>query len=136
MSLSGSCSCGSITYTCSSPAVMAGNCHCVDCRKASGSGYAPTLFVPENAISIKGEVKYYERSGDSGHAVTRGFCPHCGSQLFGKVEAMPGLIAIRAGSLDDPSQYKPQLDLYTSRAPAWDSMDPALPKFAEAPPKA
>lgn len=135
MNLSGSCLCGSVTYACSSNPVFAGNCHCLDCKKASGSGYAPTFFVPENAISITGEVKYYERVGNSGHLARRGFCPNCGSQLFGKPDAMPGFIAVRAGSLNDPSQYKPQVDIFTSRAPAWDTMDSALPKFPEMPPR-
>lgn len=135
MNLSGSCLCGSVTYICTSEPVLAGNCHCLDCKKASGSGYAPTFFVPESAISITGEVKYYERMGNSGHLARRGFCPNCGSQLFGKPDAMPGLIAVRAGSLNDLSQYKPQIDIFVSRAPAWDCMDPALPKFQEMPPR-
>ncbi|MDR2012736.1 MAG: GFA family protein [Rhodanobacter sp.] len=134
MNLSGSCLCGAVTYACSSPAVLSGNCHCLDCKKASGSGYVPVFFVAENAITIRGEVKWYEHAGASGKPVRRGFCPHCGSQMFGKPAAMPKLIGVRAGSLDDPAQYEPQVDIYTSRAPTWDCMDPALPKFAEMPP--
>lgn len=41
--------------------------------------------------------------------------------------------AVRAGSLNHPSKYKPQADIFTSRAPAWDGMDSALPKFLEMP---
>lgn len=135
MKLTGSCLCGAVTYACAADPVFAGNCHCRDCKKASGSGYAPTFFVPEGAITINGEVKYHEGMGDSGHLVRRGFCPNCGSQMFGKPAAMPGLIAVRAGSLDEPSQYKPQVDIFSSRAPAWDAMDPALPKFPGMPPR-
>jgi hypothetical protein len=134
MSLSGSCLCGSVSYICTSDPAISGNCHCLDCKKASGSGYAATFFVPEEAISITGEVKYYERMASNGKLARRGFCPHCGSQLFGRPEAMPGLIGVRAGSLADPSRYKPQADIFASRAPAWDCMDPALPKFQEMPP--
>jgi hypothetical protein len=114
---------------------MSGNCHCRTCQKASGSGNAPTFFVPENAISIHGEVKWYERTGDSGKWVRRGFCPHCGSQMFSKSELMSALIGVRAGTLDDPANYKPQVNVYASQAPAWDCMDPALPKFAQLPPQ-
>jgi len=114
---------------------MAGNCHCTDCKKSSGSGYSPTLFFPESSVSISGEVKFYESKGKSGKQVSRGFCPNCGSQLFGKPEVLPGLIAIRAGTLEDTSKYKPQLDLFTSHAVAWDVMDERLPKFPEMPPQ-
>lgn len=96
MSMSGQCLCGAVKYECSTDPVIAGNCHCRDCQKSSGSAYAPTFFVPEQSISIQGQVKYYESAGGSGGKVSRGFCPNCGSQLFGKTEAMPGLIAVRA----------------------------------------
>lgn len=134
--LIGGCLCGAVRYQTATAPVMAGNCHCRDCQRTSGSGYSPTFFVPGAAVTITGQVNYFESKGDSGHTVSRGFCPNCGSQLFGKVELMPGLLAIRAGTLDDPALYKPALDLYTSRAPHWDAMDADLPKFAEMPPPA
>ena len=40
---------------------------------------------------------------------------------------------ITAGSLDDPKQYVPQMDIYTSSAQPWDHMNPALPKFPKMP---
>ncbi len=135
MSLSGKCLCGAVSYTCAVDPVFAGNCHCNDCQKTSGSGYAPIMFFPENSVSISGEVKYFESKGKSGNAINRGFCPTCGSQLFGKPAALPGVLGIRAGTLDDTSQYKPQLDLFTSHAAAWDAMDQSLPKFPEMPPQ-
>ncbi|MBL8393466.1 MAG: GFA family protein [Candidatus Accumulibacter sp.] len=134
-SLTGGCLCGAVRYESSVPPVMTGNCHCRDCQRASGSAYAPTLFAPSAAVTITGEVKYFTNKGSSGRAVSRGFCPGCGSQLFGTVEQMPGLLAIRAGTLDDPSLFQPAIDLFTSRAPAWDFMDPKLPKFPEMPPR-
>jgi len=135
MNLSGNCLCGAVSYLCKVEPVMAGNCHCNDCKKSSGSGYSPTLFFPEPSVSISGEVKFYESKGKSGKLVSRGFCPNCGSQLFGKPEVLPGLIAIRAGTLEDTSKYKPQLDLFTSHAVEWDVMDESLPKFSEMPPE-
>jgi hypothetical protein len=134
MSLSGSCCCGAVTYVCSSPPVFTGNCHCRDCQKASGSAYAPIFFVPEGAITIRGEVKWYASTGDSGKPISRGFCPNCGSRLFGKPTVAAGLVGIAAGTLDDPEQYKPQINIYTSRAPSWDLLDSALPNFPKAPP--
>lgn len=134
--VTGKCLCGAVTYSASANYVIAGNCHCIDCKKVSGSGYAPTMFFPESSLTIHGEVKFYASVGKSGLAVQRGFCPTCGSQLFGKPAAMPAMLAVRAGSLDDLSVFKPTLDLFTSHAAAWDAMDPELPKFAEMPPHA
>lgn len=134
MNLSGKCLCGAVSYTCTSEPVFAGNCHCNDCKKSSGSGYAPAMFFLEDGVSISGGIKYFQTQGKSGQTVSRGFCPTCGSSICGKATAMPGMIGIRAGSLDDTSKYEPQIDIFTSHATAWDVMNEDLPKFPEMPP--
>ena len=134
MNLSGQCLCGAVKYECLAEPVLSGNCHCKDCQRASGGAYAPTFFVSATAISIQGEVKYYDNVGGSGKIVSRGFCPNCGSQLFSKSESLPGLIGVRAGSLDDASQYHPHVDIFVSRAAPWDYIPPGAAAFPEMPP--
>ena len=129
----GRCICGSVHYECADDPIAAGNCHCRDCQRASGSAYAAALLVPAGALSITGEVKYYDVTGDSGGIVQRGFCPTCGARLFGKPAAGTGIISIMVGSLDDPSWYRPQADVYTVSAQLWDYMNPDLPKFLKLP---
>ncbi len=130
----GGCLCGAVRYECSAEPVWSGNCHCRDCQRISGGGYVSTFFVPENSVTITGEVKYFDKNGDSGHRVRRGFCPTCGSQVFGKPEMVPGVLGIRAGSLDNPELYHPTIDIYTASAQPWDFMNPDLPKFPQLPP--
>jgi hypothetical protein len=131
----GGCLCGAVRYECSAEPVFSGNCHCRDCQLISGSGYVSTFFVPESSVTITGEVKYYDKNGDSGHPVSRGFCPTCGSQVFGKPGILAGVLGIRAGSLDNPELYHPTMDIYTASAQPWDFMNPDLPKFPQLPPK-
>jgi hypothetical protein len=135
MEFSGQCLCSSVSYVCSSEPVFAGNCHCDDCKKSTGSGYAPVMFFAEESVCMKGEVKYFSKLGSSGQSISRGFCPDCGSPMFSKVEVLPGIIGIRAGTLDDRSLYTPAMDIYTCQAEVWDAMDPKLPKFEEMPPQ-
>jgi hypothetical protein len=131
--LTGGCLCGAVRYECSAEPLMTANCHCRDCQRATGGAYASVFFVPRNAIKITGEVKYYDSKGDSGNTLSRGFCPNCGSRLFGKPDLMPDRIGIMAGSLDDPSTHKPSVDIYTASAQPWDYMNPELPKFPKLP---
>jgi hypothetical protein len=126
---SGRCLCGAVAYECTAAAVVMGNCHCRDCQRATGSGYAPGLLVPRSAVQIHGEVRYFEVVGDSGSPISRGFCPICGSRLFGQSATSPELISIMAGTLDDPTRFHPQADIYTSSAQPWVAMNPRLPKF-------
>ena len=130
----GGCMCGAVRYECSVEPVMTANCHCRDCQRTTGGAYASVFFVPRNTIKITGEVKYYDVKGESGNILSRGFCPTCGSRLFGKPAVMPDLMGIMAGSLDDPSSHRPAIDIYTTSAQPWDSMNPELPKFPKGPP--
>lgn len=130
---SGGCMCGAIRYECTAEPIFMGNCHCRDCQQATGTGYAPALLVPRSAVITTGEVKYYDVTGDSGSIVSRGFCPTCGSRLFGK-RPSGEVIGIMAGSLDQPSGFQPAIDVYTGSAQLWDHMNPELPKFQKFPP--
>jgi hypothetical protein len=95
--------------------------------------YVPALAVLTRALKITGDVKYYDSRANSGHTFSRGFCPNCGGRLFGKTSAMPRFMLITAGSLDDPSRFKPSMDFFTSSAQPWDHMNPELPKFPKQP---
>jgi hypothetical protein len=128
----GGCLCGKIRYECAAEPIFMGNCHCRDCQQATGTAFAAAMLVPRNAVTITGEVKYYDVTGDSGSIVSRGFCPSCGSRLFSK-PPISELLGIIAGSLDDPSGFQPARDIYTASAQPWDYMNPDLPKFAKMP---
>lgn len=135
---SGGCACGRIRYQSSAAPLHMFNCHCRDCQYASGSGYTAALLVPVTGFSLlSGEPRYFSRNHDDGRTIERGFCPDCGTPLFARLSRRPDLIGIRAGSLDDPSWFAPQVDFWTSSAQPWDSMDPRLPKLEQqAPPSA
>lgn len=130
--ISGRCSCGSVTYECSAAPVIQGNCHCTECQRMTGTAFSATLFVPKDSLKISGEVKKHMRRGESGNEVGRGFCPNCGSQLFGIPGTLPGLIGIRAGTLDNPALYQPGANIFAASAQPWDCLDPNVPRFERA----
>jgi hypothetical protein len=130
----GGCMCGAIRYECSAEPIVMGNCHCRDCQRATGTAFAAAMLVPREAVQISGDAKYYDVTGDSGNIVGRGFCPNCGSRLFSQ-PPIPQLLGIMAGSLDDPSEFQPGMDIYTASAQHWDYMHPELPKFPKMPPQ-
>jgi hypothetical protein len=131
--LTGGCQCGAVRYECSAEPLFTGNCHCRDCQKSTGGAYVPAFAVPAQAVKITGDVKYYESRADSGNMFNRVFCPICGSRLFGKAAALPQFLLVTAGSLDDPSRFKPSMDFFTASAQPWDHMNPELPKFPRQP---
>src|SRR5436309_2646580 len=96
-------------------------------RIPSRPGIATAVIASER-VSITGEVKYHDVTGDSGGIMSRGFCATCGARLFGKPPGATGMLSIMAGSLDDPCWYQPRADIYKARAQPWDHMNPDLPK--------
>lgn len=114
--------------------MMSGRCCCQACQKLSGGGNTENIAFAEAAFSVEGQVVGYDWTSDSGGTVTTSFCPKCGSPLFGKSTTMPGMQMVRAGALDDPSAYQPQMMVYAKRRHAWVHHDDALPAFEAMPP--
>ena len=56
-----------------------------------------------------------------------------GTPLFVRFSGMPELIAVHAGSLDEPERFAPQVLTYRVRGLAWDALDPALQAFERMP---
>lgn len=126
---SGGCACGAIRYTCSTEPLYMGNCHCRDCQRATGSAYFAAVIAKTSDFSLTGgEPIWYEKKADSGTLMRRGFCSSCGSPVLLTNGAIPDFMVLHAGSLDDPSWYKPQRDIYVASAQPWDVMHPDLPK--------
>ena len=110
-------------------------CHCRDCQQAGGGPYSPAVLVPSDAFKLtQGSPKYFASPSEAGGAHTRGFCADCGSRVIGVIA--PGLpfVGLLASSLDDPSRFRPQFDIFTRDAQPWDHMNPGLPKFEHYPP--
>lgn len=130
----GGCLCGAVRYEGDAEPMLTGHCHCLDCRKSSGTGHCTHMAVADTGFALTGAVKHYERPADSGNMVTRTFCPECGSPLYSRNAAMPGLVFIRASSLDDPEIAVPGMVVFASRAPSWDRTGGDLPTFDTMPP--
>ena len=116
----GGCLCQAVRYEFSTEPLMAVHCYCRDCQKATGSAFATVFGISQAAFRLlQGEPGEFTVTANSGRAVTRQFCKVCGSPLFTKAEMAPGLIFIKAGSLDDPSWLTPSVNCWTSRAQPW-----------------
>ncbi|MEL6450516.1 MAG: GFA family protein [Pseudomonadota bacterium] len=100
MSHTGSCVCGAVTYTITSPVTETGACHCGMCRKWSGGVYL-SVAVPEGGLDLHG-ADHLAAYASSPWA-ERVFCKTCGSNLFYRVTApgpMQGEMHLGAGTLD------------------------------------
>lgn len=119
MSQTGGCLCGQVRYTLSAEPIICVACHCKNCQRQAGTALSVIIGVPEAALDIKGEVRTYNDTGDSGATVRRQFCGNCGSPVFTRVDHTEGMMFVKAGTLDDISALKPQFHCYTKSKQNW-----------------
>lgn len=117
--MTGGCLCGKVRYKIEGQPLMQAVCHCRNCQKQAGSAWSMITGVPETALEVTGTVKTYEDHGNSGGTVLRQFCPDCGSPLFSRVGSAPGLVFVKAGTLDDTTSFKPQVQVWTRSKQHW-----------------
>src|SRR6266496_2804891 len=133
----GGCACGAIRYEGNAAPIMMLKCHCRDCQRLTGGGFAAALVMPAGALRLtRGQLRYNFTPSIARGKHKRGFCPECGSRITGAESEgeESQFVAVLAGSLDDPSWFQPQIDVFVSDAQPWDQMDPAIPKFEHYPP--
>jgi hypothetical protein len=131
----GGCACGAVRYQLAGAPIVQNHCHCVDCRRRSGTGHGSYLTFRRDADSVvTGELRAWTVVADSGSEKSYHFCSRCGAPVWVTFSAAPELAAVHAGSLDDPSAFAPQMVTYRVRALPWDVVDAALPAFDRMPP--
>ncbi|WP_246791780.1 GFA family protein [Burkholderia perseverans] len=129
----GGCACGSIRYAGSQAPVAMLNCHCLDCQRSSGAPFASGFIVRVSDVTVTGTPKTYTVRAGSGKLATRSFCADCGTPLFTHGEAAQAVMSIRFPTLDDPSAFRPMLDIWTASAQPWVCLDQAVPHFPQSP---
>lgn len=118
--ITGGCLCGAIRYRLDAEPGMTAICHCTHCARQGGSLFSMICGVPKDQFHVtQGELTTYQDTGDSGNQVERKFCNRCGSPIISDVHAMPGMVFVKAGTLDDWRRFKPSLEVYRSRTAEW-----------------
>ena len=117
--ITGGCLCGRVRYTVTGEPAFSGLCHCRNCQRYTDSAFEALIAFPAASVSVQGELKTYDDTGDSGQPVHRRFCPNCGSGVVNEVDVLPGVTIVLAGTLDDPAAFKPTMDVYWSSAQPW-----------------
>ncbi len=129
----GGCLCGSLRYEAVGEPLNAGHCYCVDCRKASGSGFIPFMGFRSSAVRFSGPTRIFTSKAASGADAVRNFCPVCNSLVFGGEVGKDHEFTIYAGSLDDPSSFHPTIAIFARNRPNWAVIPPGLTIFETVP---
>ena len=92
------------------------------------------FVVPTATFKLRqGAPRFHASPSEMGGKTNRGFCAECGCPIHSQPDAALQIVAIRTASLDDPSWFNLQMDVWTSDAHPWDQMNLTLPKFEKYP---
>lgn len=130
----GRCNCGSVTVSIAAEPLTTRQCWCRQCQKIAAGGPTHNAMFPTEAITLEGDYAESEYVAASGTTISHGFCPKCGTHLFGRAELRPQFRTVRFGLFDEGHGLKPIMAIWTDEAPDWAVIDPALERFARQPP--
>ncbi|PSJ43326.1 aldehyde-activating protein [Sphingomonas deserti] len=130
-SLHGACLCEAVEYVVQDAFEYALNCHCSQCRRATGSAFKPLAGIARGELSfVRGEAATMTYGDADAHDV---HCRTCGSLLFSVVRE--GAYAhVPLGGLKDEPTLKPSMHIFVGSKAAWYEITDDLPQHDAFPP--
>jgi hypothetical protein len=92
------------------------------------------LLVRKADMTVHGKLaSFEERETASGEPMLRDYCRSCGSPIRSVPGSTPKYVAVKAGTLDDPAPFAPQMHIWTRSKLPWVELPAGLPAFSEDP---
>lgn len=132
MTMSGACECAAVTYAIKDGPLHVYACHCLNCQTRSGSAFAEHAMVQVDAFECAGSVEEFQRSA-AGMQFTEAFCQTCHTRLYNRNSMLPGMVFLRAGTLENSQRLEPMAHIWTSRKQAWVVLPEGIPVFEHSP---
>lgn len=124
--LKGSCLFGGIQYEIDAELGPITNCHCSQCRKASGASFATNASIPARSFRfVAGAALLREWKSSPGKR--RCFWRRCGSPILKRSDNAPQTLRLRLGTLDSDPRLKPSKHIYVGSKAPWVEITDGLP---------
>ncbi len=120
----GGCLCGAVRLRIAGEPYRVGLCHCMTCRRMTGSAFSTFAVFPADAVTVAGETGAFASSGKG----RQHFCRACGSPVFWR-EVGSDEIEVYVGALDEPDVLRPTYELWIGRREGWLPEIPGLIRY-------
>jgi hypothetical protein len=135
--IQGGCRCGAVRYTLAMDALpRTYACHCRDCQTWSGSAFSQQTFLPEASLSVTGPLAVYELTTPSGSTSIQRMCAVCHTRVYNSNSARPGVVVMRAGTLDRSDELDVVAHIWVKRKQPWLQLPQTVPTWSEGAPVA
>jgi hypothetical protein len=97
----GRCLCGEVTYEIAGDLIATAVCHCDHCQRQGGGAFSVNLVVHESQLAVAGSLQ------------------SCGSPIVSELVQTSGVVAVKAGTLDDKADVRPTVEVWCTDRQPW-----------------
>jgi hypothetical protein len=126
--LNGKCLCGTVCYEVEDKFLYSLNCHCSNCRRATGSAFKPFAGIERAKLRITaGADRLLIFGNESPHDA---HCGKCGSLLYSLVREAE-FVHVTLGTLVDTPSIRPGAHNFVGSKAPWYAITDDLPQHEE-----
>jgi hypothetical protein len=125
--LTGKCLCGVVQYEVADEFEYAANCHCSDCRRATGSAFKPFAGIRREKFALTAGADTLLIYGDE-NASHDARCRQCGSFLYSVVREN-AYVHVVMGTLVDAPTIRPDHHIFVGSKAPWFTIADDLPQY-------
>ena len=131
--LTGMCLCRATVYEVDDAFVYAMNCHCSNCRRATGSAFKPFAGIQRDRLDVVAGDEHLMIFGDDERAHDV-HCGVCGSLLYSVVRE-GAYVHVAMGTLVDDPTIRASAHIFVGSKANWHRITDELPQFEQLPPR-
>ena len=125
----GGCSCGAVRYRLASDPLFTHCCHCLNCQRQTGSGFAINVLIEADRLELlAGDAEPVDVPRDDGSKQRIFRCPICRVAIYSEY-GRPEVRFVRGGTLDRPSSVTPDVHIFTKSKLSWIALPDSVPAF-------
>jgi hypothetical protein len=128
--LGGKCLCGTVHYEVADEFRYSLNCHCSNCRRATGAAFKPFAGIERGKLRITGGAAHLLIFGEE--FAHDAHCGKCGSLLYSLVREA-AFVHVTLGTLVDSPSIRPTAHIFVGSKAPWYTITDDLPQHEELP---
>ncbi|CAN5356244.1 GFA family protein [soil metagenome] len=127
----GGCACGAVRYRLTADPMFVHCCHCTSCQTETGSAFVINALIESSAVeTLSGAPEPVMTPSQSGKGQQVWRCPQCRVALWSNYGgADDRLRFVRAGTLDAPADFPPDVHIFTRSKLPWVGLPAEVPTF-------
>lgn len=132
-SFDGGCDCRHVRYRLLSRPLFVHCCHCRWCQRETGSAFVLNALIETARVErLGGEPELVLTPSASGKGQKIARCPRCRIALWSHYAGAGDRFSfVRAGTLDDPDRFPPDIHIFTASKQPWVILPGGVPAMCE-----